>query len=575
MARPAPVAGTPDPGSDATTTTRVVSARDIDLPPTMVKRGGPLAKWADDRLGIGGLGKYMLRKVFPDHWTFLLGEIALWSFVVLLVTGVFLTIWFKPSMAEIEYMGSYQIMKGMMMSEAYASTIDISMDIKGGLLLRQMHHWAALLFVAAMLAHAARIFFTGAFRKPREINWVIGVGLLFLGLMGGFSGYSLPDDLLSGTGLRFADGLMRSIPLIGTWAEFFVFNGEFPGDLIISRLYMVHILLIPGLLLGLIAAHMVIMVYQKHTQFPGPGRTENNVVGYPMFPVYIAKMLGFFFIVFGTITLFGALVTINPVWTYGPYNPAQVTAGSQPDWYMGWVEGAVRIFPGWESHIGGTTWSWNIFIPGVILLGAFFGVMAVWPWIENWFTGDKRNHNLLDRPQDNPTRTGFGVAIITFMVLLQFGGANDLIATQFQLSLNGISWFLRFAVILGPILAFWLTKRICLGMQKSEEERLLHGSPTGDIHRGADGGYTEDHLPISHEESFALTAVARPAPLEPGPETDERGVKRTDGANISPLRARASRWWAESNVPHPTRDELEAAHSHHDGSHEIEASDKH
>ncbi len=571
MAKPAPVADTHDPGSDATNTKRVVSAQDIDLPPALVKQA-PLARWVDDRTGIATMTKPLLRKVFPDHWSFLIGEIALWSFIVVLITGVFLTLWFKPSMAEIEYDGSYQIMKGMLMSEAFASTIDISMDIRGGLLLRQMHHWGALLFVAAIFVHAARVFFTGAFRKPREINWLIGVGLMFLGVMAGFSGYSLPDDLLSGTGLRFADGLMRSIPLIGTWAEFFVFNGEFPGDLIISRLYMVHILLIPALLLALVGAHLVLMVYHKHTQFAGPGRTERNVVGYPAFPVYAAKMAGYFFTVFGVIALFGALVTINPVWTYGPYNPAQVTAGSQPDWYMGWVEGAVRIMPGWESHWGSTTWSWNVFIPGVILLGGFFTVMALWPWIENWFTGDKREHNLAQRPYENPTRTAFGVAIITFMVLLQFGGANDLIATNFALSLNAITWFLRFAVFIVPVIAFWVTKRICLSMLKRDQDRLLHGSPTGEVHRTPEGEYIEDHTPISQGEGYAMTSSEDPAPLEAGQATDDRGVAIADGERISKRRARASRWWAEGNIPTPTREEIEEAHSDHEGSHELESS---
>ena len=238
------------------------------------------------------------------------------------------------------------------MSEAYESTLNLSFDIRGGLLLRQMHHWAAMLFIAAMLTHSLRIFFTGAFRKPRELNWLIGVGLLAIGLIEGFAGYSLPDDLLSGTGLRFVDGLIRSIPLIGTWAEFFVFGGEFPGELIVARLYMAHILLIPALILGLIAAHLALVVYHKHTQFPGPGRNEGNVVGYPVFPVYMAKAGGFFFIVFGVITLMGALMQINPVWVVGPYNPAEVTAGSQPDWYMGFVEGGIRIMPNWEWHIG-------------------------------------------------------------------------------------------------------------------------------------------------------------------------------------------------------------------------------
>ena len=233
-------------------------------------RGMRIVNWHDDRLGLAKIGKENLRKVFPDHWSFLLGEIALYSFVVLLLTGVFLTIWFKPSMAEVDYTGPYQLLKGTPMSEAFASTLDLSFEVRGGLLIRQIHHWAAILFVAAATVHMLRIFFTGAFRKPREINWLIGLGLFMLAMVEGFAGYSLPDDLLSGTGLRFADGLMRAIPLVGTWVEFFVFNGEFPGTAIVPRLYMVHILLIPALLLGLVAAHLALVVYHKHTQYRGP-----------------------------------------------------------------------------------------------------------------------------------------------------------------------------------------------------------------------------------------------------------------------------------------------------------------
>ncbi|MDQ3166013.1 MAG: cytochrome b, partial [Actinomycetota bacterium] len=307
---------------------------------------------------MAGLAKKQLRKVFPDHWSFMLGEIALWSFVILLLTGVFLSFWFKPSMAEVEYMGTYDNLRGLHMSEAYASTLDLSFDVRGGLLMRQIHHWAANLFLAAMTIHMLRIFFTGAFRKPREINWLIGLSLLMLGIVEGFAGYSLPDDLLSGTGLRIAEGIMRSVPVVGTYISFFVFGGEFPGDDFIPRLYTVHVLLIPGLLLGLIAAHMLLLVYHKHTQWPGPGRTNNNVVGYPLLPVYMAKAGGFFFIVFGVTALMGALMQINPIWMYGPYNPAQVTAGSQPDWYMGWLEGGLRIMPNWETNLFGFTLSW-------------------------------------------------------------------------------------------------------------------------------------------------------------------------------------------------------------------------
>jgi ubiquinol-cytochrome c reductase cytochrome b subunit len=526
----------------------------------------PLA-WLDERLGLAKLGRAGLRKVFPDHWSFLLGEIALYSFIVLLLTGVFLTIWFKPSMAEVEYNGSYQLLRGVTMSEAYRSTLDISFDIRGGLLLRQVHHWAAILFVAAATVHMLRVFFTGAFRKPREINWLIGVGLFSMATIEGFAGYSLPDDLLSGTGLRFVDGLIRSIPLIGTWAEFFVFGGEFPGSLIVPRLYMVHILLVPGLLLGLIAAHIGLVTYHKHTQYPGPGRTNSNVVGYPLFPVYMAKAGGFFFVVFGVLVLMGALMQINPVWMYGPYNPSQVTAGSQPDWYMGWVEGAIRIIPSWEWHVGGTTWSWQIFLPGVGLMGLLFGGLAVYPFLEAWITGDKREHHVLDRPRNVPTRTAIGVAGITCYGLFWLAGGNDILATTFHVSINAITIFMRVAVFVGPVIAFFVTRRICLSLQRRDAERVLHGGETGAIVRDAHGGYSEAHTPISQAEGYALTQHEQPVALKESPATDARGVRRR-GTGVTSRRSRLSRWFYGTQLPKPTREEIAAAHEHGD---EIEA----
>ena len=345
-------------------------------------RVGAVAGWADERLGLATAMRKNLRKVFPDHWSFMLGEIALWSFVVLLLTGVFLTLWFQPSMAEVQYEGSYAQLRGIHMSQAYASTLDISFDVRGGLLMRQMHHWAAMLFIAAMLVHLMRVFLTGAFRKPRELNWVIGCVLLLLGTLEGFTGYSLPDDLLSGTGLRAADGFVKAMPVVGTYASFFLFGGEFPGDAIIPRLYIAHVLLIPGLILALIAAHMLLLVFHKHTQWPGPGRTEKNVVGFPMLPVYAAKAGGFFFIVFGVTALMGGLLAINPVWKYGPYDPSKVTAGSQPDWYMGWPDGALRIMPGWETHLLGHTLSWNILLPIIVLPGLMFTILLMLPFLE-------------------------------------------------------------------------------------------------------------------------------------------------------------------------------------------------
>ncbi|MFW6597057.1 cytochrome b [Propionibacteriaceae bacterium Y2011] len=585
MAKPAQTSSAPtsaaSTGDTATTTTTAAPAapkRPAAKPgPVLAAAAGP-AKWADERIGLAGLGRAGLRKVFPDHWSFLLGEIALYSFIVLLLTGVFLTLWFKPSMAEIEYEGSYQLMRGLPMSEAFASTLALSFDIRGGLLMRQMHHWAALLFVAAMFIHMLRVFFTGAFRKPRELNWLLGVGLIAIGMIEGFAGYSLPDDLLSGTGLRFVDGLIRSIPIIGTWAEFFVFGAEFPGEIVIPRLYMVHILLIPAVILGLITAHLALVVYHKHTQFPGPGRTEQNVVGYPLFPVYAAKAGGFFFIVFGVLTLFGALMQINPVWKYGPYNPAQVTAGSQPDWYMGWVEGAVRIMPAWESYIGGTTWSWNVFLPAVMLMGALFTLMGAYPFIEQWITGDKSEHHLLERPRNNPTRTAFGVAAITCYGLFWAGGGNDIIATQFHVSLNAVTVFLRVAVFVGPVIAFIVTKRICISLQRADVEKLTHGSESGVIERDPQGGYSERHLPLSEGAAFTLTEHKVHKVLERGGEqVDEHGVAKSGTGGVKEkLRVIGSSFYFADNVAKPTTEELEEARHHivgsngQNGHHEVE-----
>ena len=525
-------------------------------------KGGGAVAWLDDRVGLGGLMKKQLRKVFPDHWSFMLGEIALWSFVILLLTGTFLTFWFKPSMAETTYMGSYEHLRGISMSEAYASTLQLSFDVRGGLLMRQMHHWAADLFLAAMTIHMLRVFFSGAFRKPRELNWMIGLGLLQLGIIEGFAGYSLPDDLLSGTGLRIAEGIMQGVPVVGTYVAFFVFGGEFPGDIIIPRLYTVHVLLIPGILLALITAHMLLLVYQKHTQWPGPGRTNNNVVGYPLLPVYAAKAGGFFFIVFGVTSLMGALMQINPIWMYGPYNPAEISADSQPDWYMGWLEGALRIVPPWEVHAWGFTLSFNVFIPGLAIMGLLFGVLAAYPFVERWVTGDHREHHLLDRPRNAPTRTGFGAAGITAYGLLWLAGGNDVIATMFHLSLNAITWAMRVAVILGPVVAFIVARRWALSLQRHDRDLLLHGYETGVIVRSPTGAYSEIHGPISKERAYALTSRQEQTPLELPIGEDDSGVEAPKQGKER-IRARLSRFWYADDVSKPTGAELEEA-AHHD-----------
>ena len=522
---------------------------------------GATAEWADDRLGLAGLAKKNLRKVFPDHWSFMLGEIALWSFVIVLITGVFLTLWYRPSMTEVTYNGSYLPLRGIEMSEAYASTLNISFDVRGGLLIRQIHHWAAMTFIAGMMVHLLRVYFTGAFRKPRELNWVIGSLLLLLGTLEGFTGYSLPDDLLSGTGVRAADGFMKSIPVIGTYASFFLFGGEFPGDAIIPRLYTVHVLLIPGILLGLVAAHMLLLVFHKHTQWPGPGRTEKNVVGFPMLPVYAAKAGGFFFVVFGTLAVMGAVLGINPVWRYGPYNPAEVTAGSQPDWYMGWPDGALRIMPGIESEFWGHTIAWNVFLPIIVLPGVMFAILTALPFVESWITGDKREHHLLERPRNAPTRTALMVALMTFYGLLWMAGGNDIIAIKLNMSINQITYFMRGAVFIGPVIAFIIARRWCISLQRHDNETLLHGYESGIIMRDAQGGYSERHVELPIERAYTLTARDTDEIFTPELETDDNGVP-SPTARKDKVRARLSQAWYGHNVQKPTRAEMDEAHHH-------------
>ncbi|GEP37039.1 cytochrome bc1 complex cytochrome b subunit [Nocardioides psychrotolerans] len=534
-------------------------------------KAGAVANWADERLGLAGLAKKNLRKVFPDHWSFMLGEIALWSFVVLLLSGVFLTLWYTPSMGEVEYQGSYNPLRGVAMSEAYASSLKLSFDVRGGLLMRQMHHWAALIFIASMMIHLLRVYFTGAFRKPRELNWVIGCLLLLLGTLEGFTGYSLPDDLLSGTGIRAADGFMKSMPVVGTYMSFFLFGGEFPGESIIPRLYTVHVLLIPGILLALIAAHMLLLVYHKHTQWPGPGRTEENVVGFPMLPVYAAKAGGFFFIVFGVSSIMGGLLSINPIWKFGPYDPTKVTAGSQPDWYMGWPDGALRIMPGWESHFLGVTLSWNVFLPIIVLPGLMFTILLLLPFIESWISGDKRDHHLLERPRNAPTRTAVMVALMTFYGLMWAAGGNDIIAIKLHLSINQITYFMRGAVFIGPVIAFMITRRWCISLQRHDEDKLLHGYETGIIMRSAEGGYSERHLPISETSAYTLTARERNEVYSPNAATDSNGLDEK-GGRLDGLRGRLSTLMYADNVQPPTAAEVEAAHHHADDAHELQAS---
>lgn len=433
---------------------------------------GTVANYVDERTGAAAWMKKNLQKVFPDHWSFMLGEIALYSFVILLLSGTFLTFWFDPSMRHVVYEGSYQPLKDVEMSAAYASALHISFDVRGGLLMRQIHHWAALIFAASIVVHLLRVFFTGAFRKPREFNWILGIALLTLAIVEGFLGYSLPDDLLSGTGVRIAHAIIQSIPVVGTYLSFFAFGGAFPGEVFIPRIYIVHVLLLPGIFLALITVHLMLVWYQKHTQYPGPGRTEKNVVGYPLMPVY----------------------------------------------------------------------------------------MALYPFIESWLSGDKREHHLLDRPRNVPNRTALGVMSLTFMVIAMINGGNDIIATHFDLSINQIMWFSRIGIIVLPPIAFVITKRICLSLQRADRELVLHGKETGRLVMLPHGEFVEIHEELSAEKKFTLTQHEQPKAIALVKE-DAGGVLNPKGIRAR-LQARFSAANAE-NIAKPTATEVKELEGGH------------
>ena len=483
--------------------------------------------WIDDRRAISRGGRHMLNKIFPDHWSFMIGEIALYSFVVLLATGVYLTLYFVPSGHEVVYHGSYAPLNGQTVSEAYKSTIDIGFNVRGGMLVRQMHHWAANIFVGSIVVHLLRVFFTGAFRRPREVNWIVGANLLILAIFNGFLGYSLPDDLISGTGIRIAFSILESVPIVGSYLATFLFGGPYTGsgEAIIPRFFIIHVLILPLVILGLLGAHLGMLVRHKHTQFRGNGAREDNVVGTPMFPGFIAKTTGFLFMVAAITALLGAFVQINPIWVYGPYVPYHVSYAVQPDWYMGWLDGALRVMPSWELHLPGHMIP-NVFFPAVALPGVTFTVLMLWPMLEAKFTGDQAEHHLLDRPRDRPLRTATGVTVFAFYFVLFGASATDVLANYLSLSLNFVLWAFRILCIVVPIITFPISYKICKEIQgaPSVGERKRHHT----IVRSADGGYaalhsgiypgyeSEELPPVDVDHVDLVGASAEPAPSEPG-----------------------------------------------------------
>jgi ubiquinol-cytochrome c reductase cytochrome b subunit len=453
----------------------------------------PLAdpvRFVDERLGAARGLRFVMDYVFPDHWSFMLGEVAVYAFVVLVATGTFLALFFSPALGQVVYHGSYGPLQGAHISEAYSSTLHLSFSVSGGLLMRQTHHWAALVFVGAITVHLLRIVFTGAFRKPRDVNYFIGVTLLALAILEGFAGYSMPDDLLSGMGLAIAWAVAMSLPLVGGSFATALWGGTFPGTGVFeSRLFIAHVFVIPAILAALIAIHLTIIAIQRHSQFPGPGRREHNVVGTPLWPGYALRSLGLFAAVAALLFLMGGLIQINPVWLWGPYHPYIGTNGAQPDWYLGWLIGALRMMPNLEIHLFGHTLVPNPFFGGVLFPTAVFALLYALPWLDRRFIShDFRRHDLLELPRQNARRTALATAVFAAVAIVFAAGSADRLFFQFGFGYEGAIWFFRGAFLLLPPLVFWITRRVCLALQSTGAHPLRGWSGTV-VERNERGGF--------------------------------------------------------------------------------------
>ena len=488
---------------------------------------------------VGDVWAGLRRRRASGHWTSLFGVVTVASLVVVSVTGVLLMFFYTPSGTPTTYSGAYTPLHGVEVSHAFASTMRVTFDVPGGLVLRQAHHWAALLLPASLVVQLAATFFTGGFRRPRRGAWVVLL-LAFLAVLAtGWSGYALPGDMLSGTGLRIVEGIVLGIPFVGTALKTVLFGGAFPGR-IIENLYPLHVAIFPAAVIALVALRGVAGWRHGSPRFPGARGAARH--GVPLVPTAAARAGGLFLVVTGLLVLVGATVTVSPIWLYGPADPGNAGAGSQPDWYTGFLDGALRLVPpGWEIVWLDRTWTLAILAPlGVV--GAFFAVIATYPFLEEWVTGDRRDHDTLDRPRIAPTRTGVGVAGLVFAGVLWAAGGADVIAGAFGLGIEHVILSLQIALVVAPVAAFSAARRMCLGLQRKDRDLLRHGYETGRVVRLPGGGYTEVHHPLDDAERSRLEPPSAAPPPAIGP--DGRG-RRTVARR---LRARLWTFYAEDRL---------------------------
>lgn len=430
-----------------------------------------IVRFVDTRTSTTPIVRKALRYVFPDHWSFLLGEVALYAFTVLVATGIYLTFFFVDSTRQVTYHGPYVPLQGQEMSEAYRSVVNISTTVKAGLLIRQTHHWAANVFIAAIVLHLFRVFFTGAYRKPRGLIYFLGVTMLTLTLLEAYLGYSLVDDLLSGMGLVIGYSVGLSIPFVGANLMSWLFHGPFPGQgAFWPRMYMLHILLFPILIGTLLALHLLLVAMKHHTQFRRTtSQSEHAVRGVPTWPGQTPRSLGLLFGTAGVLFLLGGLVQVNPIWLWGPYHTYVSTNGAQPDWYLGWLIGALRLVPGFDLAIGRYTLVPNPFWGGVAFPLVVFGFLYLWPWIERRVTGDHAYHNLLERPRDNPMRTAVGVGMASWVLLVFIAGSSDRVYVWLNLAYTSQIDVYRVLVFVLPLVAAAIAYRVCEELVAAEE----------------------------------------------------------------------------------------------------------
>jgi ubiquinol-cytochrome c reductase cytochrome b subunit len=448
-----------------------------------------IAEWLDSRTRAAKFVRKALNHVFPDHWSFMLGEMALYSFVILVITGAFIAFFYNGSEASVVYHGPYRPLDGVRMSAAFQSVLHLSFGVPAGLLMRQMHHWAADVFVAAIVAHLARIYFTAAYRKPRELNWIIGLTLLALALANGFFGYSLGDDMLSGAGLRIGYAILLSVPFIGPWLSFLVFGGTVPNSGTLPRMYEWHIFLVPALLTVLIGLHLALIWRQYHTNYPGKGRSDKLIVGSRLWPTYTLKSIALFLAVFALVAALGAWAQIDPIWVFGPYKPVGITPGAQPDWYLGWVEGAMRLFPGVNLRLWGYLIP-EVFFPGFLFPCLVFVVLYSLPFLDKLITGDVRAHHVLRLPSDHPLGTAFGCAAFAFVTVLGFAGSDDVLAVFSGTSVIALRTLFRVLVFVAPVFVGAVAYLFC---EVSRRRRSGLSKPASEPESQAEAGRMQAH----------------------------------------------------------------------------------